>query len=116
MELGQAGKPRGIRITGRGSTSYEAQSVKGGAGTESLADEFGISLAVQCGTGPHHLISGRLVRSLHPYPACTGQSVRLQEDGTHLYDGIKALALPVHIHLASSRATVAAFRVEHIKL
>jgi hypothetical protein len=25
---------------------------------------------------PHHLISGRLTRSLHPYPACTGQSAR----------------------------------------
>ena len=47
-----------------------------------------------CGTSPHHLISGRLARSLHPSPACTGQSARLEEDGTHLYDGIKALGIP----------------------
>ena len=47
-----------------------------------------------CGTSPHHLISGRLARSLHPSPACTGQSARLEEDGTHLYDGIRALGIP----------------------
>ncbi|WP_246750086.1 aminotransferase class I/II-fold pyridoxal phosphate-dependent enzyme [Mesorhizobium caraganae] len=67
--------------------SYEASCVNGSGG-EITSDAVGIGLAANCGTSPHHLISGRLGWSLHPYPACTGKFGEAGKDGTHLFDGV----------------------------
>jgi hypothetical protein len=94
----------------RGSAPYEAYSVKGGAQRRKcLQMRAGSASRFSAEQIPYHLISGRLAEPA-PLSRMRGPVCEARKMGPIIMTASKPLALPVHIHPASSRATVVASR------